>query len=718
MTPGGGEPRARLRGEDGAVVVDDADGTPTVRAESLRDATFGLGWCVGRQRRDQMDFVRRRVRGELAEVRGPEATADDLRQRTLGLHRVAEQTVQALPPDQRELAAAFARGVNLATGDDDRYPAWTEADCVSAAQFLAQAMSSDGAEHRMVEVLRRTLPDDVVRFLLPATDLHETALDGTAGVDDPSAEPVPVASLRALLEEPPGPATRRVVGEAATAGSNIWAVGPGPGSGEAVLASDLHLPLTDPALWYHAVLSLPEGRVAGATLPGLPLLVVGATESVAWSFTRLLADTVDLHEVEVDEQQGAYRAGDGWRPLRVRRETVAVRGAEPVEHVVAGTEHGPLVGRLGSRHVALESPLLRPEGLDFGLAAIHRARTVGEALDVVNASALPTVNVVAVDAAGSIGWSVGGWFPRRDPGARGVSGGDRQERLPVPELPRVVDPPSGRVVNCNNGNSLLRDAGIAWNTFGGARARRAAALLADGSTREPDHWRLLQDLDAGFYSFYRDLLLDHLGRAGRRAAERTAGLRDEIAAWQGTAGAHERGLPLLVAFREAVRETMFAAVTVPCQKYDAAFTYCYQAHEGPLRAMLTGLGSGLVPPPWSGPVHLVVGHALIAEAAVVRGWDGAGFPTWGEANRLSLTSARSLTETDGQPPLGLDGCLESLQVAQPDFGSSLRLVVRPGALDEGMIAVPGGQSEAVGDSGAALRTWAAGAAAPLVPQEG
>jgi penicillin amidase len=687
---------------DGPVTVDfDELGRPVITAGNWDGAAFGLGWACGVHRGGQLDLIRRRAHGRLAELAGPDAVPSDVFQRTLGLSHVAARCLDCLPADQRRLLDRHAAGVNEAWATGQAMEPWRPLDAVAVAQQLFQALVSDGADNRMVEVMRRTLPAEVVTLLLDGADEFAVEVDGTIPVTQRA--PLPAEALRALMAQPPGDAARIVVADRGPAGSNAWAIA---SQESVVLANDMHLELTNPSLLYAVRLVLPGLEVAGVTVPGLPMLIAGTNSKVSWGFTRLPADVCDLREIEEGPAPGTYLADDGPEPFTTRREVIRVLGHEDVNLEVRQTRWGPVTGQLGERPVAFWSTLLDPRALDFSLLRVHAAATCGEAADVLNDCGLPPLNAVIADARGDVLWTVAGRFPARDGGPRGFAeqvpaAAADAAWLPPSALPRRRPLPGGFVVTCNNGNIDSRAAGLGWNFFPGCRARRARDELAAGRGGDvAGSARLQLDLDASYYDFYRDLALKYLAAMRGPAF---APLRDEVAAWRGTARHDEYGLALLVVFRDLLREQVFAAVTRPCQRYDAHFTYCYHGYEGPLRRLLAALDDGIVPAPWPTPTAFVTSQLGVARKLLTR-LTGSDAPTrWGAVNRLAILA--------GPADLELSGCAESLLVAQPDFGAAMRMVVdltRPGT---GILSLPGSPDGS--DPPGQLARWATGVADPL-----
>ncbi|SES03358.1 penicillin amidase [Streptomyces sp. yr375] len=685
-----------------ARLYEDARSGAVVSADDWMGAVFGLGFRAATDRAGQMDVLRRRARGTLAQVVGKEALADDIRQRRLGLDEVARRCLDLLPSEQAAFLEAFACGANTALRRNGSAMTWAALDSVAVAQVLFQSLGSDGAELRMTEVMRRSLPAPVVDFLLDGADDWATDLDGSPGTV--AHAPLPLEELRDLVGKRPaeegggGP----VVADTRPLGSNAWAVA---GAGGTVLANDMHLHLTDPALLYPVRLVAGGRSACGVTVPGLPVLIAGTNGDVAWGLTRLYGDNVDLTPVTPSELAAAETV----------REVIEVRGEQPVEVDVLRTPWGPVADSVAGEPVAFTSTLLDPGALDFALTELYEARDVETALAVFNDSGLPPVNAIVADAARRVGWTVGGRFPRRSgaPGPRGLSSpGARPpaEWLAPGELPRVRSTASGTVVNCNNASHIVRDAGLAWNLPCGTRSRRVARELAAGRTSAADARALQLDVEASFYEFYRALALRHLPAAPKGALLRE--VREDIEAWTGTAAPTERGLALLTALHDLLREALFAAVTWPARTVDERFTYCYAGNEVPLRRLIGALSQGLVPAPWRSETEFVVGQLLVGRKLLMRTTGLDRLPRWGEANRLRLSPAAA--HPAAAVDVALAGCADTVCVAWPDFGAAMRLVVDLGDPAGSSLSLPGGPREGVAMADH-VRSWAAGRSQRLWP---
>lgn len=697
---------------------------PSVEADTLADAMCGLGYLAGCDRTFQLDLLRRRAAGRCAEILGPDALEEDMRQRALGLSEIADQT------RADDLAVAYAAGVAKAFADSpcpvehqllgaSVIEPWTPRDCLLVALLMCHMLSDNGQHRRMREVMRRCIPDELATFLTSGDPYAVTA----TGQPAPAQADVPEAAIRRVLAEAGAVPRRQIIDASPTPwGSNAMAVGPErTRDGRALLACDMHLPLVAPALCYRACLSWAGHHAAGFFIPGLPALVAGSTEQLAWGVTRLAADTVDLIEIEVDPADPSrYLSADGWVPFRRRHERIEVRGQAPHEFTVLETSFGPVDSEDSAGKKLASHWIIRDrDALDLRLADLLTAPDVARASDVLRAAGGPALNVLLADSAGHIGWTVTGRFPNRAPDApAGVvrpALGERtwSDALHPAQLPELIDPPEGMIISANNG--FAQHGTLAANHFGARRAYRIAELIRAQVATEATLYSIQLDQDAGFYEFYRQLALS--------AIEPASALGSAIAQWDGTARPSSRGLAALVLWRELLRESWFACLLAPCVGYDAEFAYSWHAHEAPLRALLS---SDMAPLPYPDRRTFLRTELALCERLLsqISRDDEPTHVTWGELNPSGANHPLSDLAQDEELRIDLPadppgGCPESVCATRPGFGPAMRLVVSPGRLVDGLANLPGGQS---GDPRSQhymdqFGPWLAGTPTPLADSE-
>ncbi len=491
--PSAGDARIAIPGLHAAVSVSlDTDGIPRIRAADEQDAAAALGFLHARARMFQMELMRRAASGRLSEIAGHATLPYDRYMRTLGLRQAARAELAGLAPDARAGLEAYARGVNAWIARRGRFAAleflplgapapWTPVDSLLWGKTMAVYLSGNWRAELARLALAGTLDPAQIDVLWPPED----------GGGHPEAAVAPDPALGAMATRlaaaiPAFPAAFTLPPEA----SNEWAVdGTHSASGTPLLAGDPHLGFALPGFWYLARIDIAANHetLAGATAPGVPMLVLGHNSHIAWTFTTTGADTQDLF-IEQPAGNGMYATPDGPRPFVVRDETIHVRGgADEVLHV-RSTRHGPVISDLVDPNgpvLALAAANLAPGDTQAaGLLALNRATSVAQAGTAGDAITSPVQNLLVADRR-RIGLFVTGRVPirRAGDGSRPQPGGDGAHDwvgfASATLLPRYIAPPSGRLVNANErvappdyGIFLGRD----W--YGDFRARRIRALLA------------------------------------------------------------------------------------------------------------------------------------------------------------------------------------------------------------------------------------------------
>ncbi len=470
----------------------DQDGVPRIRAASLLDAATALGYVHARDRMFQMDLMRRVAAGRLAELFGPRALPMDRQMRTLGLARRAAADYPALPADGHAMLEAYARGVNAWIDRRGRFAApefvvlgpperWQPGDSLLWGKTMGLWLSMNWRTELARWRLEGTMPRELILALWP--DQHEQGRADAPVGQATRMDPTKAERLADALPDFPAPFTQP------DRASNAWAVdGRHTTTGAPLLAGDPHLGFGFPAIWYLARIDTPEGTLAGATSPGVPLMILGHNGRIAWSFTTNGADVQDIF-VETPVGPDHYQTPDGPRPFTVREERIRVRGQPDVMLRVRGTRHGPVISDLfepaSGPVLAVSMANLQPgDTAAEGLLALNRAGSVEEAGRAASLITSPVQNLVVADRR-TIGLFVTGRVPIRKSGdgAMPVSGADGAHDwvgwAAGEQLPHYFAPESGVLVNANERVApadfpvfLGRDWFADW------RARRIRALLA------------------------------------------------------------------------------------------------------------------------------------------------------------------------------------------------------------------------------------------------
>ncbi len=583
-------------------VVRDDHGIPQLYADSLHDLMLAQGFVQAQERFFEMDLRRHVTAGRLSELFGEQTLDTDTYIRTLGWRRVAEQELALVAPETRRALQSYADGVNAYL--DLRSPSeravqytllglsglrytpepWTPVDSLS----WLKAMAWDLRGNMEDEVARALAAVDhtpaQVAELYPPYPFEEhqpivtsgAVVDGVfepngPSVDDSPAAAGPVyprAALRQLRRLQRGiEAMPALLGRGDGLGSNSWVVdGAHSATGSPILANDPHLGVSVPGIWMQMGLHCRRVDddcpldVAGFTFSGVPGVIIGHNADIAWGFTNLGPDVTDLYLEQV--RGDTWRHGSAWRPLRVRTETIRVRGADDVELRVRTSDHGPLLSdvsqelaTVGANAAPLGAPdyavslawtALTPSTTADAILAIDRASTWEEFRAAASDFAVPAQNLVYADREGHIGYQAPGLVPIRRPWHTGlvpVEGwrprNDWTDRVvPFKALPHVLDPAEGFIVTANQavaGPDYPYHLTSDWDQ--GYRSQRIRDLLeqrdvatvADMTALQLDdlnpmaatlvpHLLAAGDLGSAYFRDGQDLLRDWDGRQGPDSA--------------------------------------------------------------------------------------------------------------------------------------------------------------------------------------------------------
>src|ERR1039457_7242828 len=467
----------------------DAHGVPHIEAASQDDLFVAQGYVTAQDRLWQMDAFRRNANGELAEILGPSLIRHDKAQRGFQFRLTAHRVYANLPAIDRARLDQYARGVNLFIAhceNSGSLPAefkllhyrpqpWSGVDSVSIGMMMVQMLDTHwyvklGRERVSADLHNPKLESD----LYPVGSWRDHPPTGVLlDLSQPHPEPAPAANSddedertetrNALPAGLTGPlALRALLGlpdcAGCSPGSSNWViVGSHTASGKPLLSNDMHLGHGEPNIWFLADLLAPGFHAAGVTLPGMPFVVAGHNEHVAWGFTALFADVQDLY-VEKLDGKGNYLASDGtWKPLALDHEVIRVRAGKDVVLDIPSTAHGPLLDPIftkDKRPIALKWTLYDPALNALPLYEMNAAANWAEFSAALGTWCWPTQNLVYSDDQGHIAYQAIGKVPLRPDGLKGVPIQDAlhewQGYIPFDAMPHAVDPPSGFLATANS----------------------------------------------------------------------------------------------------------------------------------------------------------------------------------------------------------------------------------------------------------------------------
>jgi len=453
---------------------------PNIFGATDEDVYFALGFAHAQDRLWQMTQLRRTAQGRLSEIFGQRTVRIDEILRRYDIYGLALKSADAQDAPTKRALAAYASGVNAWIGQvnsgargrgapefflfEPEIAVWQPADSIAILKLMALQQST----HMTSEIRRARasllLSDARVRDLLP-----DDPGPGIAALPDyadlvpgvlPGADPVRLADL------PLSPFPQADMGGA----SNAWAAAPDrSAAGGTLLANDPHLDFTTPSVWYLARLQLASGGVIGATIPGVPAILLGRSEAVGWGLTSSYLDDQDVHIEQLNpDTPEQYRTPEGWAEFETRRSILTVKDAPPVTLTLRWTRNGPV---LPGSHFDLAA--ITPPGhvasvswtalsaADTTMTAVIRLMQAGSVADGLAAGELfvaPSQNLMLADK-DSIALQVIGAMPRRDPknqsqGRMPTQGWLPENRwqgfFPYADNPRFLNPATGILGNTNN----------------------------------------------------------------------------------------------------------------------------------------------------------------------------------------------------------------------------------------------------------------------------
>jgi penicillin amidase len=470
-------------------VLRDTRGVPHLRATTLEDLMFAQGYVTAQDRLWQMDLSRRLARGELSEIFGESTLRMDIENRTLGLTQVAERAVEENDAQTRTLFAAYARGVNaFISAHLNRLPIefgmlgyqprpWREADSFAVALNMMKTLSTTWPDELMRERIRAKVSPQLYADLFP----DHSALDHPVAevpptppaaflgptTHDGGGRPSIGASLGLrLIPTQPRPEEFHPVLAALTdspvssefaLGSNNWVVsGAHTQSGRPLLANDPHLGHHVPSVWYMIHLEAPSLNASGVSFPGLPGVVLGHNQRIAWGATNTGPDVQDLYAESFNfRDPNRYLDQGEWTDAEIREETIKVSGARDYKFAVKVTRHGPIVSHEGNRDLALCWTMLKPGAMRFAFLKIDQALNWQEFTSALRDFSGSMQNFVYADVDGNIGYYAAGWVPirRQGDGSLPAPGGtdafDWSGHIPFERLPQAFNPPGGIIATAN-----------------------------------------------------------------------------------------------------------------------------------------------------------------------------------------------------------------------------------------------------------------------------
>ncbi|MGG1630684.1 penicillin acylase family protein [Rossellomorea sp. NRS-1567] len=442
-------------------VIRDKDGVPHILAQNEKDLYMAQGYVQAQDRLFQMDLSRRQASGRLSEVVGEKAVDRDKFFRTFGLRRAAEVSFAAYPDEAKQLLEWYAGGVNAymqEATDEGRLPIeftllgykpekWTPIDSLTIGKYMAFDLGGHWQGQAFRYWALENLPKDKAYDLFPSYPE-----DAPTILSDIGEVQVDMEQSFAGAVIPPE-----------FNGSNNWVVsGEKTASGKPLLADDPHLSLGTPSIWYQMHLESPQVNVSGVIFAGIPGIILGHNEQIAWGVTNTGPDVQDLYvEKQNEEDPSLFLYDENWERATIIEEPIKVKDGNTIPYEVTITRHGPVISEFAHQNESEKVLSMRWTALDpslelLAILNINKAKDWDEFEEALKDFHVPTQNFVFASEDGTIAYKANGKIPirKKGNGLLPVPGWDPDYEwegfIPFEELPKVINPQSGFIATANN----------------------------------------------------------------------------------------------------------------------------------------------------------------------------------------------------------------------------------------------------------------------------
>ncbi|EXI78215.1 MAG: Acyl-homoserine lactone acylase QuiP precursor [Candidatus Accumulibacter appositus] len=531
--------RASLPALDGVVAIADLNepvsvtrdelGMVTIAASSRTAVARAMGFVHAQERFFQMDLMRRQAAGELSALFGGKSVEADKDVRIHQLRARARVIAAQLSQPESEILAAYVGGVNEGLHRLGSKPFeywvlradpvdWTAEDSILTAYAMYLVLQPPTPEKKLTRLnVKEHVPESLYAFVRGRGTEWDAPLWGEPLLPPAIPEESSLANWSAKLELPLQARDRP---EPSLPGSNSWAVsGALSDHGGAMLQNDMHLKLRVPNIWFRMQIRYGEEepggnryrhQVTGVSVPGVPLIVAGSNGKIAWGYTNSYGDFSDVIVLE-QERPGSYLTPHGELALEILEESIDVKGQAAQSVRIEKTIWGPVAnpGDDGRKFVVKWLAHDVTQAVDFGILGLETSANVADAIPVANRARLPSQNILLVDSAGNLAWTIIGALPRRVgcDGEEPVSFADGscswQGYLPAAEYPLLMNPAAllmnpaaGRLWTANNrvaSGEMLRRIGNGGYDLGARAKQIRDALFARDSFTERDFLAIALD---------------------------------------------------------------------------------------------------------------------------------------------------------------------------------------------------------------------------------
>lgn len=458
---------------DNVEIYRDAFAIPMIKAGNDEDAAFALGYVHAQERLFQMDIARRAGEGRLSEVLGAKTIPVDQMFRTVGIYKNVKMNYDKLNPLSKKILEAYSKGVNAFLKEAkgkypvefdvlgyDPYP-WKPEHSLIIAKLMGWELNLSWWTDLTFSQLVQKFGAEKAKELLP--DFPENS---------PTIIPADIKRFASIKNDlmKVDQQFRNLTGFVGThIGSNNWIVnGKMSASGKPIIANDPHLAFTAPGRWFFAMIRSDDWNAEGFTIPGLPAIVIGKNQNIAWAMTNVMADDADFYVEKIDPVGQNYFLNGTWRQLRIEKDTIHVKDSTSVIYEIKRTHRGPIITNIHpfkimypNTGVQTAQMSMRWTGQDFSdemfaAISINKSKNWDDFKNAVRYFTVPGQNFVYGDVNGNIGYICAAKLPIRTTNSSTLiydgttDANEWKGFVPYEEMPKLFNPPQNYIASANN----------------------------------------------------------------------------------------------------------------------------------------------------------------------------------------------------------------------------------------------------------------------------
>ncbi|MHA4812481.1 penicillin acylase family protein [Flavitalea flava] len=706
-----------------AVVIKyDSSQIPHIFADNDHDLYFAQGYATAKDRLWQMDMQVRTASGTLSEIMGSRTVNRDIFIRRIGLLYAAERALDSVNRDgqTKRMLEAYTEGVNayIRGLSPDKVPVefkifdykpveWKPINCLLVLKLMGERLSGGQPEFGMTNALNQFGPDTIRQLFHNVYSHEEPVVPGKTAWNF-SPLPFPDTSGTTLYT-----AKGRIAMPHKTEipGSNNWAVdGSKTANGYPLLANDPHLELTLPSVWYQVQLQGPGINVYGVSVPGIPSVMIGFNNNIAWGLTNTTADVVDWYYTKFKDNSRTEYLYDGkWNKVEKRVEQFRVNKGGIIYDTILYTCQGPVVydgttHKINNFNTGLspsEGRAMRWTLHDISndlktFYLLNRAKNYADYRQALQYFNCPAQNFVYAGTDCTIAITCNGKLPIRykTQGEFVLDGrktaDDWHGWIPMDQLPYSKNPARGFV---SSANQSLTDSTYPYYIGGQfasfARARRINERLSGMTRIDVDSFSVLQnDSYSEFAADILPFLLNHLDSTKLKTYQQ---ILSEIFTWNYKFEKTSMGATLFNLWWNEIYSSIWSTninkknIQCPWPDYErTAGLLQKDSNSLWIRAVCQVSDKNL-----TNFVTLCFQKAIdglgISHGNIGEGWK------WGYC-RPGFISHMGGVPSFGIGPFSADGAANTINALSDRYGPSWRMVVELGPVVKGYGILPGGQS--------------------------